>query len=115
MEQASIKTVTARKPHICDWCLEEITEGSQYERSALFYDGTAVTWRNHPYCMEIASKLKWFAECDEGLSPDDFRESVKYEYMEIMSNHHTEEYESETFVYPSFAEQLQFIIKHHSL
>lgn len=82
--ESSISYPKARKEHQCDWCSQTIQIGEVYDRQALFYDGTASTWKNHRRCSELASKLNMFRETSgEGLSQSDFCDNITEYYMEI--------------------------------
>lgn len=105
----SSDTVKARKEHKCSYCGLKINKGDTYERSGLVFEGSAYTWKSHITCHRLASKLKWFDCCDEGLTGEDFRESVTCHYQIVMSEKFTEQYESKDFKYPSFEDQLKFL------
>lgn len=105
----------ARRDHRCDYCALIITKGTIYDVSTMKYDGDLYRWINHIECHALASKLKWFDNCDEGLTGDDFRESLHEEYRQIMIATDIELYESKDFKYPTYKEQLIFVMKHHGL
>jgi len=42
---------TARKPHRCTYCAEQIDVGAQYERWMSVSDGKASTNKMHPECL----------------------------------------------------------------
>lgn len=115
METLRKQTPTAHKIHKCDWCGGEINIGEKYDRSTCAFDGKLYEWKNHISCRKIASKLEMFDWCDDGVTEDDFRTGIQDEYMHIMSEHHTEEYEAVNFKHPPFLEQLQFVKRHHNI
>jgi len=70
------KTVTARKPHRCDWCGLPINKGEKYHYAVYKYDGSVYSWKNHISCGVLVSDLDMVDDCDEGVTEDDFREFV---------------------------------------
>lgn len=109
------KIVKARKEHKCEWCLGIINIGDDYHRSGILVDGSVTTWRNHDGCLRIAQELKMFDDVDYGLSGEDFRETIKYEYQDIMSEFHNDFYEIPEFKYPPFDEQLIAVKLHYKI
>lgn len=109
------KATKANKDHKCDFCLELIAKGTEYELSVHKGDGGVYSWKTHKHCAELASKLRWYDNCDEGLTTEGFIESLKCEYQDIMHDHYNAEYESKDFKYPQFKEQLSFVLKHHKI
>lgn len=103
----------ANKEHKCNFCNGLIQKSEIYLKSSHKFDGDIYTWKSHEKCSELASKLNWYENCDYGLTQEDFIESAKNEYQNIMSENFNELYESKDFVYPKFKEQLEFIINHH--
>jgi len=108
-ETISSKKVKARKEHKCEWCCGTISVGEIYERQSIIDDGSVYTWKNHLSCSELASNLKWFDDCDEGLSFEDFKTNVNEVHSDLMSKEQIELYESEDYLMPSFQEKLQFL------
>lgn len=49
--QISVEIVTARKPHQCTWCGEEIPAGTRYQRQHASYDGSAYSAAWHEECQ----------------------------------------------------------------
>jgi hypothetical protein len=116
METLSYATKTkAIKDHRCNFCCQPIVKGSIYHKSTHKFDGELYSWKTHPYCAAIASKLKMYDECDEGVSEDDFNEIIRNEYQEIMCKTQNEFYESKGFEYPKFSDQLDFVLTHHGI
>ena len=68
----------ARKEHICELCGCKINKGQKYYRQTNVYDGCIYDWIEHEECLEIASELDMFGECDhdEGLSTDLYKEII---------------------------------------
>lgn len=97
------------------FCCQQIERGTTYLKSTHKCDGDVYTFKTHNHCADIASKLKMYDNCDEGLTTEGFLENIKNEYQEIMSSTQQELYESKDFVYPKFAEQLQFVMNHHGI
>jgi len=110
MKGLGFKTQKAQKPHKCDWCGLVINIGIIYERQGVLSDGNMFTWKNHVHCSELATKLKMYDECDEGLSAEDFRENVLEAYRDIMRHKYLEIYESEGFEYPYWRDLLSFVM-----
>lgn len=99
----------AKKEHRCNFCNGIIQIGEKYNYQANIFDGDFYAWKSHIRCLEIASKLKMYEHCDEGVTEDDFYESIKEEYMYLQSKYNNEEYENLSDKYPSFKEQLDYV------
>lgn len=110
----SAKQTKAKKEHKCDFCLGTIEKGTTYLKSVHVYD-SIYTWKTHERCSKIASELKMYDEVDEGVTTEDFYEFIKDRYKVIMSETQNEIYESDSFVFPSFIKQLDFVINYNSL
>lgn len=78
------KEVKASKDHQCNFCCEKIKKGETYITSTHKQDGTIYDWKTHKHCSDIASRLKMYEDCDEGLSGDDFQEVIHGEYFDLM-------------------------------
>lgn len=77
----------ARKDHKCNFCLQTIQKGTQYEKHAGFDSGTAWTWKNHVRCSALANITGMYREAmPEGLTTEDFIESCKYLYEKESGN-----------------------------
>lgn len=113
MDSIGHKDITARKIHRCNWCLLPIEKGEVYSRQAVVYEGTIFTWKNHKSCADIASKLDMFSHCDEGLSSEEFHESIREEYANLMFQYAPEVYEDGDFSIPPFKDQLEFVKNHY--
>lgn len=107
MTTISCNTVTAQKPHTCDYCKQSIPVGTKYEVSKHKSDGDFYTWKAHTHCISLASKLGWFDDRDEGLGAEDFIESVQIEFDSI--NIH------ENLVANTFAEELGHVLEYHKI
>ena len=109
METLSNTTPKAIKEHQCNYCGEKINKGEKYNSQTNVYDGDIYTWKSHKNCTDIASELRMHDECDEGVTGEDFRESIQYAYQDIMINTDIDYYESKEFKYPTFVEQLKVV------
>ncbi len=114
METISQNNRKANKDHICNWCEQKIVKGTIYSYSANVDEGTPYIWKNHIYCSDIAHKIGMWDDGD-GITTENFQESVKCHYQDVMSKNFNEEYESIEFKYPSFAEQLNFILDFYKI
>ena len=74
------KIRVAKKEHRCDLCGFKIATGEKYDWQKNVYDGMLYEFKMHLSCLELASKLNMFEECDDGLTSDDFAEFVAQEY-----------------------------------
>ena len=101
MEILKDKIVKAKKEHICCFCNEKIIKGDKYHIQTNVYDGSIYTWKSHLRCDAIASYLKMYDECDEGLTQDEFWEYIRNEFHKL----HTEE----NYDIPVFSKQLDFV------
>lgn len=103
----------AKKEHRCNYCNQIIPIGEKYTSQANVFYGDFYVWKSHIRCGDIASKLKMYDDCDEGLDEDRFCENIKEEYMQLQSKYNNVEYESDSFKYPPFSEQLDFVCNFH--
>lgn len=80
------KETKARKEHRCDFCSYKIMVNELYMKSTHVYDGSIYDWKTHKYCAKLAHKLKMYDECyyDEGVTMDDFMETVSEKYHDIL-------------------------------
>lgn len=67
----------ARRTHTCSYCGEPIEKGEVYEWAKLKYEDMIYEWKNHTKCGFIANELWEFADPDDGMSEDDFREACE--------------------------------------
>ena len=107
METIRITKPKARKEYRCDWCGQTIKVGEVYGRQTLSNNGEIYEWKNHIRCSKIATKLRMFDECDEGLDDDHFQEWIGEEFKELKGN--------KIEKLPKFAEQLDFVCKYHQI
>ena len=114
MDIISSENRKAIKTHTCCWCGGKIIKGETYHYSFLKDDNVYI-WKNHLRGGEIVSYLDMFSHCDNGVTEDAFVETIREEYMKIMSNNHNEIYESKDFKYPTFLEQLEFVCDFHKV
>jgi len=82
----SIVVKSARKDHKCDYCWQKIAKGDSYELQRLNDDGRLYSWKNHVHCKKIAQHFKMYDDCYEGLTREDFIETI----WEIYRNHNPE-------------------------
>lgn len=61
----SDKIITARKPHVCDECLNAINAGEKYHQQCNIYDGDFCVWKSHVDCRKIALELNKDSYSDE--------------------------------------------------
>lgn len=77
-----MKTVKARKAHVCEYCLHSIKKGEVYNHD-IFKDNSIYTFNSHVNCRLLAEKLNWFDGL-YGLTSDDFEYYVdEYFYYDI--------------------------------
>ena len=114
METISHSKPKARKKYFCNFCSFIIQKGEIYDNTVYVYDGI-YSWKAHIKCGEIASKLRMYDECDEGVTMEDFYEYIKEEFKNIWFKKDREYYKSDKFICPNFKDQLDFVINHHNL
>ena len=78
------KQVKANKVHQCNFCQEKIRQGETYLTSTHKQDGELYVWKIHKRCSEIATTLKMYEGCDEGLTADYFQEYIHSNYSDLM-------------------------------
>jgi len=109
----------ANKEHKCSFCNERISKGETYLKSTHKFDGELYDWRSHINCGWIASKLKLYDDCEEGLTQDDFIESIREEFYTLMINRvEKDDFKKyqELFGYLRsvyFKQQLVYVIHHY--
>jgi len=106
MTTISCNTVTAQKPHTCDYCKECIPVGTKYEVSKHKADGDFYTWKAHTHCIALASKLGWF-DYRDSLTSDDFIEEVRTEFNNIDIH--------ENLVANTWEEELGHVLEYHKI
>ena len=70
-------TRKARKEHICDFCSEFIHRGENYIHSTDKYEGRLYDWKIHEKCDFLSSQLWEYADPDEGMDEELFKESLR--------------------------------------
>ena len=78
------KEVKANKEYRCNFCCEKIRQGETYVTSTHKQSGTVYDWKTHKHCSEIASRLKMYDDCDEGLTEEGFQETIHSEYFDLL-------------------------------
>lgn len=102
MESIRSNTHKARKNHICDYCGQFILKGNKYSRQVNKQDGYLYTWKNHFACEKLATKLKMYDHCDDGLTMDDFQEYISVEFDNFLFENHNEIRASELYNLPPY-------------
>jgi len=85
METLDRKIRVAKKEHKCDLCGFKIEVGEKYDWQKNIFDGELYEFKSHLSCLELASKLNMFEDCDDGLTSGDFVEFVEQEYPASVS------------------------------
>ena len=78
------KEVKAIKEHSCNFCGTKINIGEAYMKSTHKHDGDVYDWKTHKYCAEIASRLKMYDDADEGVTMDDFMETIHCKHDDLL-------------------------------
>ncbi|HET8886602.1 MAG TPA: hypothetical protein VFM70_09660 [Salinimicrobium sp.] len=100
MDILNQKKPKAKKDHTCNWCCGTIKKGEHYDFATCVYDGEIYTWKNHFKCMEIATELKMFGECPDGVTECDFNEFIYDEFGKYIDDekHEDKDYSTEEMV-----------------
>jgi hypothetical protein len=112
--------IKANKEHRCCFCGEMIRAGETYRKSTHEQDGSLYDWKTHKHCAELATRMKMYDDCDEGVSEEDFTESVREKYFDIVLSEFTkEEIEKhmdiiQHFRCVSFGQQLRYVRHHYA-
>lgn len=69
------ETRTARKPHRCCLCCEEIKPGEQYGYDTYKFDGEVYDWKTHMECDAVSTFLWDYVDPGDGMTSDDFLEA----------------------------------------
>jgi len=78
-------TPKARKQHKCSYCGQIIKIGETYEQQTNIGDDGLYHWKSHISCQKLVDKLDMYKYCsDDGVTSDDFYESIIQEYYDIM-------------------------------
>lgn len=73
----------AIKEHRCSFCGIKIVVGEKYMKSVHIYD-RLYTWKAHKYCHDLSYDLNMYEHCEEGVTQDDFIESVREYHYDLM-------------------------------
>lgn len=76
METLEWKDRKARKEHYCDFCSGIIQKGEVYDWSKHVNDGKLYEWKSHKKCSFLCGELWDYADPDEGMDEETFRESM---------------------------------------
>ena len=68
---------TARKDHFCNLCGKRIKKGEKYCYQKEIYDGEFYEFKEHTRCSFIASQIWDYAEPDEGMDDELFRDTLQ--------------------------------------
>jgi hypothetical protein len=114
------KEVKANKEHRCNFCCEKIRQGEIYCTSTHKHDGEVYTWKTHTHCSEMADRLKMYEDCDEGVTGDDFQETIHSKYFDLILSQFTKEdikkYSDviQEFRKVYFKNKLMYVINHYA-
>lgn len=78
------KEVRAEIIHTCNYCGERIMPKEVYLKSTHKNDGGLYDWKAHKYCDKLVSTLKMDDDDGEGITQDNFIESVSNAHFEIL-------------------------------
>lgn len=78
------KDTKAIKEHRCNFCGEKINKGEVYNKSTHVNDGELYDWKTHKRCANIADRLKMYDNADEGLTQDDFMETIHQVHDDLL-------------------------------
>jgi ATP:corrinoid adenosyltransferase len=98
------KLKKAKKIHICNFCNGDIHVGDNYYYSTHKID-YLYTWKSHTHCSDIVDELKMYEDCDEGVSPETFKEYIINEYN-LIANDTTK---------LLFLDKLKKVLSHHKI
>ena len=117
---SSQKEVKANKEHRCNLCCDKIKQGETYFISTHKQDGTVYDWKTHKHCSEIASRLKMYEDCDEGLTEEIFQEIIHSEYFDLMVSKFSKEDATkysdviQQLRNVRFKDKLSYVIRHYT-
>lgn len=80
------KEVKASREHRCNFCGEKIQVGEKYITSTHKYEGSIYDWKTHKYCADLASRLKMYENADEGVTEEDFQETIHSTHDDLLIN-----------------------------
>lgn len=114
------KDVKAKKEHPCDFCCEKIKQGETYIKSTHKQDETIYDWKTHKHCAEIAVRLNMYMGSYEGVTTEDFQETIHSEYFDLVIAKFSKEdiVKYSTIIQElrkvSFNHKLNFVIRHYA-
>lgn len=105
MEILSSTRPKARVEHRCDYCWGKILKGETYEKTVI-KDDELYTWKSHLSCEKLVEvlKIREGKGYGEGITEDDFSESIYYTYIGLTGK---EKYE--------FKEAIEFLKQHYNI
>lgn len=75
----------AIKEHKCNFCGEPIFKGETYSKSVHLGDSGIYSWKSHDRCDKLTKDLKMWDHVEkDGLTQDDFVESVREAHHDLM-------------------------------
>lgn len=83
MDVIATKQRIAVKDHKCNFCGLTIPKGEKYDWQKNVYEGALYEWKAHLSCCDIASELSMYDYADEGVTEEDFKETINDEYNRI--------------------------------
>ena len=84
-----------------------LSEKNIYNSQTNVSSGELYIWKSHLHCTEIASKLKMYDDCDEGVNESDFCDAINEEYNDLMINNEKDD------IVRTFLQRLHYVCKHH--
>jgi hypothetical protein len=78
------KEVKAIKEHSCNFCGTKIKIGEVYMKSTHKNEGAVYDWKTHKHCAEIAERLDMYDYADEGVSMDDFVQTIHSKHDDLL-------------------------------
>ena len=121
METLTYQTDTkAKKEHSCDFCGEKIRVGETYSKSTHKHEGSVYDWKTHKHCSDLATQMKMYDECEEGVTQDDFIEYVSSKHFDLLvglfPEKEIQKYSDviQQIRYVSFKQKLSYVIRHYA-
>jgi hypothetical protein len=75
MDTISDKRITARKPHVCDYCGGQIEVGEEYDLAKVADSGRVWTWKSHIICgLFAANHIE--DDVGDGIDQDVFCDAI---------------------------------------
>ena len=101
----SSANLKARKDHKCNFCGGNIEKGTEYQRQGFVCDNQVYTWKSHLRCDKLCSKLRMYDDCDEGVTNEDFYETICVEYYNLFGDNKR----------LTFQERLDIVCNHYQI